>query len=192
MALTDEASITPMRELVRRVEGLAGRPTLRWSFEPRFDYGRARTRIDRREDRWFAHARGDTLALCLWGSTGDGELSDGRVSGELRLEAGEQALFSLPSSHREPAVLPGRDDAERRLERTIEFWPSWAKQITYAGEWRDAVVRSALALQLLIYSPSGAIVAAPTTSLPEWLGGSRNWDYRFTWLRDASWALGCA
>jgi GH15 family glucan-1,4-alpha-glucosidase len=188
MTLTDERSIAPMRELVRRIEGLTGRVPLRWTFEPRFDFGRGRTSIDRREGRWFASSGADTLALCLWGA-GEGEPKDGLVCGELELGGGDQALFSLPASHQEPAVLPGRDDVERRLERTLEFWPEWTSQLKYAGDWRDAVVRSALVLKLLVFSPSGAIVAAPTTSLPEWIGASRNWDYRFIWLRDASWTL---
>jgi GH15 family glucan-1,4-alpha-glucosidase len=188
MTLTDSMRISPMRELVRRVEALEGNVPLRWSFEPRFDYGRAQTRIERRAGRWFAQAGADALVLGLC-DAGEGTLANGAVAGELALAPGESALFSLAATNREPAVIPGREDSERRLERTKSFWSEWAGRLRYDGAWREAVTRSALVLKLLAFAPSGAIVAAPTTSLPEWIGGARNWDYRFTWLRDASWTL---
>ena len=188
MTLSDSSAISPMRELVRKVEPLAGTVQLRWAFEPRFGYGRAKTRIERRAGRWFAHAGADALVLGLC-DVGEGALRDGVVAGELALAPGESALFSLAAADREPAVIPGRDDSERRLERTKRFWPEWAGRVRYEGSWPEAVTRSALALKLLTFAPSGAIVAAPTTSLPEWIGGGRNWDYRFTWLRDASFTL---
>jgi len=188
LTLTDIKRISPMRELVRKVEALSGTVPLRWSLEPRFGYGRADTRIERRHGRWFAHAGADALVLGLCDS-GEGEARDGVISGRIELAQGSSAILSLSASHREPLVIPGRDDSERRLERTVNFWPQWADRSEYNGSWREAVVRSTLALKLLTFAPSGAIVAAPTTSLPEWIGGERNWDYRFTWPRDASWTL---
>ena len=188
LTLTDIKRISPMRELVRKVEALSGTVPLRWSLEPRFGYGRADTRIERRHGRWFAHAGADALVLGLCDS-GKGEARDGVISGRIELAQGSSAILSLSASHREPLVIPGRDDSERRLERTVNFWPQWADRSEYNGSWREAVVRSTLALKLLTFAPSGAIVAAPTTSLPEWIGGERNWDYRFTWPRDASWTL---
>jgi GH15 family glucan-1,4-alpha-glucosidase len=188
MTLTDITRISPMRELVRKVEALAGTVPLRWAFEPRYGYGRADTRIERRAGRWFAHAGADAAVLGLC-DAGEGSLQNGVVSGELGLREGSSALLSVAAANKEPAVIPGRDDSERRLERTVRFWPEWAGRIQYEGACRDAVVRSALVLKLLTFAPSGAIVAAPTASLPEWIGGERNWDYRFTWLRDASWTL---
>ncbi len=188
MTLTDIKRISPMRELVRKVDAVAGSVPLRWRLEPRLDYARAETRIERRAGRWFAAAGAEAVALGVFGAN-DGTLRGEAVEGELCLAQGESALLSLTGASREPAVLPGREDSERRLERTKRFWPAWAGRIQYDGRWRDAVVRSALALKLLTFAPSGAIVAAPTTSLPEWIGERRNWDYRFTWLRDASWTL---
>jgi GH15 family glucan-1,4-alpha-glucosidase len=188
MTLTDITRVSPMRELVRKVEALAGTVPLRWSFEPRFGFGRAETQIEKRAGRWFAHSGSDAIALGLC-DAGEGALEGGAVRGELCLEPGQSALLSLAAASKEPAVIPGRDDCERRLERTLRFWPAWAGGVRYDGPWREPVVRSTLVLKLLTFAPSGAIVAAPTASLPEWIGGSRNWDYRFTWLRDASWTL---
>ena len=188
MTLTDSTSISPLRELVRKVEALSGTVPLRWMFEPRFGYGRGRTRFGHRSGRWCAEAGKDVLVLGLC-DAGEGALHDDAVVGELALEPSRSALFSLAAAHQQPVVMPGRDDAERRLARTVRFWPDWASRIRYDGAWREAVVRSALVLKLLVFAPSGAIVAAPTASLPEWIGGERNWDYRFTWLRDASWTL---
>ena len=88
-----------------------------------------------------------------------------------------------------PLALPARAEAERRVEEASAFWLDWSSRLTYEGPWRDAVARGALVLKLLAFSPSGCIVAAPTTSLPERLGGDRNWDYRFGWLRDGVFTL---
>ncbi|TML35566.1 MAG: glycoside hydrolase family 15 protein [Actinobacteria bacterium] len=188
MTLTDDDRLSPLRELCRKVEALSGTVPLRWSFDPRFGYGERRTELDRRAGRWFAHSGTECVALGAW-NVGEITANGATVGGELRLREGDSALLELSAAHKEPAVLPSRDDVERRLAQTARFWPRWAGRIRYDGPWRDAVVRSVLALKLLVYAPSGAMVAAPTASFPEWIGGSRNWDYRLTWLRDASWAL---
>jgi GH15 family glucan-1,4-alpha-glucosidase len=189
MTLSDDAHLSPLRELCRKVECLDGSVPLRWCFEPRFDYGRSRTHLSRRGAYWVAEHRGEALALGAWDAGEPTLEGDASLAGAFRLEQGSSALLSVASAHQQPLVFPGRDDAELRLQRTIDFWPRWSGRCEYQGSWRDAVVRSALVLKLLVFSPSGAIVAAPTASLPEWIGGSRNWDYRFTWLRDASWTL---
>jgi GH15 family glucan-1,4-alpha-glucosidase len=188
MTLTDDGHLSPFRELIRKVEGLSGEVPLRWSFEPLFEFGEQAPRIGQRAGRWFAELGRDAIALSLW-DAGEAEHRGRAVEAELQVREGDTALLALSASHQQPVILPGRDDTEARIGRTARFWPQWASRIEYDGDWRDAVVRSALALKLLVFAPSGAIVAAPTASLPEWIGGGRNWDYRYTWLRDASWTL---
>ncbi len=187
MTLPD-ARLGPFRELARRVEGLAGRVPMRWRIEPRFHYGQGSVRIQARRPFPVALSHGDALAMCAWdagGSRCDAEA----VSGEFEAREGSHALLALASAHGEPLVVPARAEVEARLDATVAYWQRWSGELTYAGAWRDAVVRSALALKLLVFAPSGAIAAAPTTSLPEAIGGDRNWDYRFSWLRDSSFTL---
>ena len=120
------------------------------------------------------------------------ELTDGdrSASGTARIRSGERKYLSLAYSTEAPAVVPLLGEGARgRIERTVRWWQEWANRCTYEGPYRDAVVRSAFALKLMTYAPSGAVVAAPTTSLPEAIGGVRNWDYRYCWLRDASFTL---
>jgi GH15 family glucan-1,4-alpha-glucosidase len=180
--------LTPIRELTRRVDALSGSVLMRWRIEPRFDFGRRRAAIGRRAGRPFAAAGRDALVVGAW-DAGPAELSDDAIEGQFVAEPGAPALLNLAVTHQEPAVLPCRDDVEDRLERTARFWERWTSRLTYEGPWRAEIVRSALALKLCVFAPSGAVVAAPTTSLPEWIGGGRNWDYRFTWLRDASYTI---
>jgi GH15 family glucan-1,4-alpha-glucosidase len=189
--------LTPYRELVRRVEGLSGSVPLRWRFDPRFGYGGAATRIECRADAPVASSGSDALALGTWDA---GEPVCGReeVTGSFEIGEGGKSLLVLTAAHQEPLVLPAREDSEDRLEETARFWREWARGREYSGGWREAVIRSALALKLLVHAPSGSIAAAATTSLPEEIGGERNWDYRFSWPRDAAFtlqallALGCA
>jgi GH15 family glucan-1,4-alpha-glucosidase len=190
--------LTPYRELVRRVEGVAGSVPrvegvagsvpLRWGVEPRFGYGGDGTSIGRRAGVPVATAGRDAVAVVSW-EAGEPEVADGGVSGRFTAQAGSRSTIVLAAAHEEPLVFPARDDVDARLEGTVVSWREWADRREYEGRWREAVLRSALALKLLVFAPSGAIAAAPTTSLPEEIGGERNWDYRFAWPRDASFAL---
>jgi GH15 family glucan-1,4-alpha-glucosidase len=188
MTMAHRERLAPLREIVRKVEGLSGRMRMRWSLEPRFDFGRARVRSGRRVGRVVFESRHGALALGVF-DAGETRCTDGRAEGEFTIEQGRSALLDLTFAYRGPLVLPMRDDAERALEWTDRFWREWSGRAEYDGPYREAVVRSALTLKLLVFSPSGAIVAAPTTSLPEQIGGKRNWDYRYAWLRDAVWSL---
>jgi GH15 family glucan-1,4-alpha-glucosidase len=182
------SDLAATRELVRRVEGLTGTVPMHWRMEPRFDYGRRRPRIGLRHGTPVATDRESALALSSW-AAGTPVVDESSISGDYSATAGEEALLALSAAHQEPLVLPARSEVESRLVSTIAFWREWSAGRTYEGPWRNAVIRSALVLKLLIHSPSGAIAAAATASLPEQIGGQRNWDYRFCWVRDSALTL---
>jgi GH15 family glucan-1,4-alpha-glucosidase len=187
MALPN-AELGPMRELIRRIDGIAGSVPMRWCVSPAFAYGAASSRLERRGDIPVALAGPDALAICSWG-VGEVQLEERSILGRFETEESRSAVIALCVSHQEPLVFPGRRDVEMRLQATIEYWRDWAAHRTYDGPWREAVIRSALALKLLFYAPSGAIAAAASASLPEEIGGERNWDYRFCWVRDSAFTL---
>jgi GH15 family glucan-1,4-alpha-glucosidase len=186
--LPARSSLSPDRELVRRVEGVAGEVPLRWHVEPRFCYGIATTSVDARGGVPRAQSGRDALALRSW-DAGEATVGNGVIRGRFVARDGSRSLLVLAAAHQEPLVLPGHADVETRLEDTIRFWRGWSAARGYDGPWKEEVLRSALALKLLVFAPSGAIAAAPTTSLPEEIGGARNWDYRFAWPRDAVFTL---
>ena len=180
--------LEPLRELTRRVEGLAGSVPMAWSVEPRFGYAAAATRLAWRAGVPVAASGGDALAVRSFGA-GAPEITAGAIGGRFEARAGTQALVAICAAHHEPLVVPTHDELRSRIDATAATWRSWSDGLTYAGPWREAVIRSALALKLLVHAPSGAVAAAATTSLPEELGGERNWDYRFSWVRDSVFTL---
>jgi len=174
--------------IVRRVIAVRGQMRFVVDVAPRFDY--ARTCHDLTLTAHGAHFRTPQLALSL-STRCPLEAVDGRdVRTHVELHAGETATFVLDRV--EPGEMPqGYSDGviAAEFDATVAFWRDWLRGSNYSGRWREMVHRSALTLKLLTYAPTGAIVAAPTTSLPEALGGSRNWDYRYTWMRDAAFTL---
>jgi GH15 family glucan-1,4-alpha-glucosidase len=135
-----------------------------------------------------ASSGGDAFAVHSFGA-GDHDLTSDAIVGRFQLREGETALLALSIAHKEPLVFPSRAEIQDRLEATIGTWTRWSGALRVSARWREAVERSAIALKLLVYAPSGAVVAAPTTSLPEVIGGERNWDYRYCWIRDSAFTL---
>ena len=180
--------LAPYRELVRRVDGVSGAVPMCWRVAPRFAYAQAPARFVARAGVPIAAHGGDALAVRAW-DAGEIGIDSGGVRGDFVTGVGSASLISLSAAHHEPLVLPARADVEARLAATAARWRDWVGSRVYDGPWRDAVIRSALALKLLVSAPSGAIAAAATTSLPEEIGGTRNWDYRFSWPRDAAFTL---
>ncbi|MFN7996389.1 MAG: glycoside hydrolase family 15 protein [Bryobacteraceae bacterium] len=178
------------RQIVRIVRSIRGSMQLRLECRPAFDYARQHHTV---------HLAGDgRTAIFAAGNQQFGLKSpfplvpdgDGVVS-DFTLDLGQTAAFVL--RHREgradPSINEAPLDAEGLLAETVRFWREWSGKSRYQGRWRETVMRSALTLKLLTYQPTGAIVAAPTTSLPEQIGGVRNWDYRYVWVRDAAFAV---
>ncbi|MFI1530765.1 glycoside hydrolase family 15 protein [Streptomyces griseus] len=175
-------------QLIRIVHGLEGQVEMASTFRPRFGYGRRLPWMQEVDERTVA----ESGAEALWLTTpldAAAEEKDGTAYHTFFVAAGERRVFCLSW---QPSHLDGQPDvpdAGEELRHTLEFWGDWVAQCTYEGPYREAVVRALITLKAMTYAPTGAIVAAVTTSLPEEIGGVRNWDYRYTWLRDASITL---
>jgi GH15 family glucan-1,4-alpha-glucosidase len=169
--------------VVRMVTGLTGRVRMRQNLDLRPDYGRD-TSMKVEDGRY--HGDSEAFHFCVSGS-----IPIKSAQQDFTVHPGQTVVFGLACND---AGVCGRhlsdiEDARRLLRQTQNFWWQWINQCTYRGPYQAHVWRSALALKMLTYAPTGALVAAATTSLPEWVGADRNWDYRFTWLRDASFTL---
>ncbi|UNZ06847.1 Trehalase [Streptomyces rimosus subsp. rimosus] len=172
-------------QLIRIVEGVSGRVPMRSALRMRFSYGWVVPWVHKVDERTVAVAGPDAVWLDTEAETYGKDLT---TYADFTVGPGERIAFTISwqPSHSRPPHVP---EPEAALEATEDFWREWVDHCTYHGPYRDAVVRSLITLKALTYAPTGGIVAAPTTSLPEDIGGSRNWDYRFTWLRDAAITL---
>jgi GH15 family glucan-1,4-alpha-glucosidase len=172
-------------DIVRIVEGVRGEVDMNSELVIRFDYGSTVPWVRRVDDGRLAVAGPN--ALCFRTPV-ENRGENMRTIGEFTVREGDRVPFVLtwyPSNERPPR----RINAEDALQDTVDFWEEWADRAAYKGRWRDEVHQSLVVLKALTYAPTGGIVAAPTTSLPEMIGGERNWDYRYCWLRDATLTL---
>jgi GH15 family glucan-1,4-alpha-glucosidase len=170
-------------DIVRLVRGERGRVPMRMELALRFDYGRTIPWVTRMDDGALRAIAGPDLVTLQTPAPIQGE--DLKTVAEFDVAAGETVPFVLthgPLNHEPPNAI----DPESALDETEKFWMTWAARSKSCGEWDEAVMRSIIVLKALTYAPTGGLVAAPTTSLPELIGGTRNWDYRYCWLRDAT------
>ena len=177
-------------DLVRRVKVVRGELTLRMHCAPRFDYGRAKHTVEKRgQEVLFVSQGRDGTAVRLRASV-PVRIIDGDAMAEFKLCAGESASFILEEAKpgQESPAAQSHYTAES-FKQTMNFWLQWVGRSHYRGRWREMVNRSALTLKLLTSQQFGSVIAAPTFGLPEEIGGARNWDYRYTWIRDASFTL---
>lgn len=175
-------------ELIRKVEWVGGRVPMRWQLAPAFEWGGRRGAIEHRGEAVAIRDGDMALVLRAW-EAGPLEVGEGWLAGELEVEEGSSPLLAVAVHSDQPWLVSSRPEVERRLDETCEYWRRWLQGCAYEGPWKEAVERSALSLAMLVHAPTGAMMAAATTSLPERIGGTRNFDYRYCWLRDTSFSL---
>lgn len=177
--------------IIRHVRTIRGDVTFRMVCDPRFDYARAGRRVEQREDHVLFLSEGsDGTALRLYSDV-PVQLDQGAAVAHFELLAGQSACFVLEGANGHDRVVGSDLNAwsSESLEQTAAFWRRWVGRSSYRGRWREIVARSALTLKLLTSREHGSIVAAATFGLPEQIGGVRNWDYRYTWIRDSAFTL---
>ncbi|WP_235453006.1 glycoside hydrolase family 15 protein [Streptomyces olivochromogenes] len=182
-----ESAEADRHRLIRRVLCVRGTVPFRVLVAPRFNYGADPHSLNTQGDMIVFESRQYSLSLT---STVAMECDGTDARADFKLTEGESAVFALDRAA--DALIPrgcAHAEAEHEFQATVAYWRRWLHQSRYVGRWREMVHRSALTLKLLTYAPTGAIVAAPTTSLPEQLGGERNWDYRYVWIRDAAFCV---
>jgi GH15 family glucan-1,4-alpha-glucosidase len=179
-------------EVIRKVKAIHGEITFRMECYPRFDYARAShtTEYVEASRSMIFQPQHETIAPMLLQSSVAMEIKDDGAFAEFRLKPGQSAYFSFRDlASRTSEERLGEDEVEQCFQSTVDYWREWMSQSNYEGRWREMIDRSALLLKLLTSQKHGSLVAAPTFGLPEQIGGERNWDYRYTWLRDSSFTL---
>lgn len=177
----------PFREIIRRLTGLHGHVPIEVTLKPRPDFGKTTPSLGQPlRDHYAFHWGANVIHLA---TSHHLAMHEGTLAGVITLGPGDRADLALSYSDIAPAYLPVLSTLDQIEQLTREFWQGWSGACTYRGPYHEAVLRSALALKLLTYAPSGAVIASPTTSLPEDIGGVRNWDYRYCWLRDAAFTV---
>jgi GH15 family glucan-1,4-alpha-glucosidase len=178
--------VSDRRRIVRAVRGIRGEVEFEASVEPRFDYGRRSHRLQVDGTTAVFEAGDQRLQLT---SVAVLERDGDDVRSRFTVRAGDTSGFLLESGASGSPQRIGGGEVMRLFLDTVAYWRRWLEQSSYQGRWREAVERSAITLKLMTYAPSGDLVAAPTAGLPEQVGGSRNWDYRYTWVRDGAFSL---
>ena len=197
MPVDDDATVATKRHrLVRIVRCVRGARTFVVDVAPRFDYGREEHETELSDDGIvFRGAAGSALTVHAVREPKDERIAVGKVDKkgdvhiEITLEAGQTRGLVLETGDDGPARAIRVSSVNRLFEETRDFWTDWISQSTYRGRWREMLDRSAITLKLMTYAPTGGLVAAPTAGLPAQVGGERNWDYRYTWVRDASFSV---
>ncbi|MFF1839384.1 glycoside hydrolase family 15 protein [Streptomyces sp. NPDC058231] len=187
MPIVDDSREADRHRLIRRVICVRGSMPFTARVAPRFDYGRSPHTVSQRQGHTVFDSPDLSLALT---SSVAADVDGLDAVASFKLDEGQAAVFALDriGGKVEPRSCPVME-AEELFGATVRYWRSWLSHSRYRGRWREMVHRSALTLKLLTYAPTGAIVAAPTTSLPEQIGGERNWDYRYVWVRDAAFCI---
>jgi GH15 family glucan-1,4-alpha-glucosidase len=187
MPIDNPTVVTDNHKICRGVRCLRGEMPFRLECEPRFDFARRSHKLSLTENGAVFETNGEQVVL--HGAQGLERSGDGDARLDFTLKAGEVRGFMLETGARRGPMAMGRGEAIGMFEETVRYWRQWLSRCSYQGRWREMVHRSAMSLKLLTYAPTGALVAAATTGLPEQVGGERNWDYRFTWVRDASFSV---
>ncbi|GAB3973709.1 glycoside hydrolase family 15 protein [Plantactinospora veratri] len=194
MPVTGER-VTDSHRLVRMVNMVRGSMRFRVECRPRFDYARQSHELERHRNGYLFRSPSATLAFNpidpvrrVWAQTGNVRLEDGDLIAYGTLNEGDTGGVVLETGSTEPRFIP-QEEVQGMFEWTRNYWRRWVERSRYTGRWREMVERSAITLKLMTYAPTGAMIAAPTAALPELVGGTRNWDYRYTWVRDTSFSV---